>query len=1234
MSVEITSISSSIGWHALSSYYPHDEYISLQPTLVKYLDGYHVFNHPLYEYTKDVAFQKQSNFTLTSAMPFFTFADETTYAFAYLGSYVTFEKFNGFIAQSRSDNRLYLSAVSNDEYTFFRLINNTDGTVSFMRGDSRYVTVCSVLPYDLYMDDLYGPSEQDRQRFNVYSPDDSRIYITTKFANPYYPDFSPQYIERFWSFSDDTSALRAIGIISDDDWGYDNPYIFDVTGYDILYTINGLERDQTWVMYYNSILDKDHNRNVEVQYAVSGIPLNRLVDNPYLTQINLTNKSMAVNIANLKTVMTPEYEYDFKTEQQGTEISSSSSSTSSSSSSNSSSSSSSSNSSSSSSNSSSSSSSSQVMIPASALMFDFQFALSGSYDHSNSNLIPATTGSPPIEILDIDNVYGGYFTGNEYLTFDESTLSSPITGNAPRTMGAWFVSIQNITDQYIGHQGSATVNSAWTLSHNSLVGDRPRWEGGALGATITGDEAFYKWTFLAACYDGTNQFMYRDGVLVNSGINASLDTTEDDIIIGARFALDTEFIGIIKEVFLTNYCFTSTDVYDFYKGTSGFYIQPDDLLLDFQFALSGSYDHSPYTWSPTVSSGTIVVESIAGAVGGRFTNQYIEFSNEDLYKTPYKRPKTFMAWLFSTSSSNSRTACYIGGTTGNSGWGIGKDSVSDWIANVLSATTVAGNSNINRWQHVAVTFDTETWEAKIYVNGQLKDTLVLSGLNTSQTGSVRIGTDASSFTSRRWIGHINDVKLWSATKSPNYIESYYQTTSSIYLSAEELASSSSSSSFSSSSNSSSSSSSSSNSSSSSSSSNSTFELQNVILDYQFTPSGAYDASFNSVTPLASSGTIEVRRYGDAYGAFFIGTNDLELDPTILTSISSNTPKTTMVWCRPGANFLSTTEIVFSLGSAASNQAYLIQMLTQDWSGSVNGSSIQLTSNSIVPGWHHIVFASDGTNGYIYENGVFLISGALTFNTGTDDMWLGSNLIGSSNFTGGANDFKVLSAYADSSIVSSYYQQTSSYYANGDRVVFDYQFTLSGSQDNGIYSITPSTTGGTVSVVTTAGAPALKVTGSDYLSFDPPEFGAETVGLNSRTIGAWAYADATGSNQILFEFGTNASRETWGLRLNSTTWDGQKYLASLTGPAATAGVWTYLTYVYNYPNEYLYVNGVFQASAVETAIDTGYTQLQIGTNIDNTNGYSGYINDCKVWNYALTENQVSAYYQSTSAFYNP
>jgi hypothetical protein len=69
--------------------------------------------------------------------------------------------------------------------------------------------------------------------------------------------------------------------------------------------------------HYNNLLNTSNNKNAEVDLSrtISGININRLVDVPYFTKITIdgTIGNMDVHIANLKNIMTPEYEYHIRT---------------------------------------------------------------------------------------------------------------------------------------------------------------------------------------------------------------------------------------------------------------------------------------------------------------------------------------------------------------------------------------------------------------------------------------------------------------------------------------------------------------------------------------------------------------------------------------------------------------------------------------------------------------------------------------------------------------------------------------------------------------------------------------------------------------------------------------------------------------------------------------------------------------------------------------------------------
>jgi len=307
---------------SLSAVYSYDENIDLQPTLIRWRDGYKMFSHPLFKNSKDVALNKQSILYLTSAGSFFEFFKETARDDADLGSYLTLEMDGKYVTVNPDDQNLYLSATYLRQENMFRLIANTDGTYSLINGDSLYVTVQETLPFNLYASAQLNEEESDLQKFIFTTHDNEYLYITTKFASVTEGIYEPTYIERFVSYNKTSYIVRAIGMAPDDDYGYENEYIFKATGFDASFNVKGLVIDQAWVQYYNQLSDTENNDNVELNTTkcITGIKSNRLVDLPYYSKIVVTpaQTTMEINFANLKNIETPEYEYNIKsTEQPG-----------------------------------------------------------------------------------------------------------------------------------------------------------------------------------------------------------------------------------------------------------------------------------------------------------------------------------------------------------------------------------------------------------------------------------------------------------------------------------------------------------------------------------------------------------------------------------------------------------------------------------------------------------------------------------------------------------------------------------------------------------------------------------------------------------------------------------------------------------------------------------------------------------------------------------------------------
>jgi hypothetical protein len=317
---------SSSTWTPVSAFYPYDQNIHILNTHIKWSDGYTAFDHPAFKHNSDYSINKDTVFYLPSSMSLFEFIKEIQLDPITQGTYLSLSVVvsNYFVPPKQyvvvNDDSLMLNDLSADS-GFFRFIVNENGSFSLMQGYGTFVTVAEKTPFDLTLAVELPQNEIYRQQF-YWHEHQNKIYFTTKTFSVVNGVRVPE--ERFWSFSKVgpfKGQLRACGLLPFADYitsdnMYLNDYLFDVEDFMVTYNPTGLVSDHNWVRYYNQLVNKENNRNVEIfeLRSTSGVNVNHLFDLPYNTKINVDTQSMAVNFANLKNVMTPEYRYRVKDE--------------------------------------------------------------------------------------------------------------------------------------------------------------------------------------------------------------------------------------------------------------------------------------------------------------------------------------------------------------------------------------------------------------------------------------------------------------------------------------------------------------------------------------------------------------------------------------------------------------------------------------------------------------------------------------------------------------------------------------------------------------------------------------------------------------------------------------------------------------------------------------------------------------------------------------------------------
>lgn len=138
------------------------------------------------------------------------------------------------------------------------------------------------------------------------------------------------------------------------------------------------------------------------------------------------------------------------------------------------------------------------------------------------------------------------------------------------------------------------------------------------------------------------------------------------------------------------------------------------------------------------------------------------------------------------------------------------------------------------------------------------------------------------------------------------------------------------------------------------------------------------------------------------------------------------------------------------------------------------------------------------------------------------------------------------------------------------------------------------------------------------------------GANSRTISCWVYFTSK-AIQSLMCIGVNGAGTGWGIETSSTVFQLSKgNTGTSTAITYTTGKWYHIAYVgqnltANSLTISLYIDGSLQYSGTDTSINTTNSTLKIGTNNAGTLAFNGRISQARVYNKALSADEIKKNY---------
>jgi hypothetical protein len=410
---------------------------------------------------------------------------------------------------------------------------------------------------------------------------------------------------------------------------------------------------------------------------------------------------------------------------------------------------------------------------------------------------------------------------NDYVSTTETATDLGINGSASRTVEAW-VYTQSFNNGGIFEMGTESVGedfSLRTMTTENLW--RAQFWGSDLDFTY---ESKGKWVYLAMTYDGSDIYVYADGLQVAS-LSINLNTTNTKNFSIGRWS-SYYFDGVIDSLRLYSRALNSTEILSNY--------QSGNIEMKYRTSTDGSTwsswkgglessvenfdtNEDEYTslydedesglvgyWSMDEDVGTTVNDVTSNSnngtangstiVDGKYrngrwfdgSNDYIEVPNDSSLQLT--TTFSYSAWIYRNTDTGGWERLMAKANTSGLDYymQIANDDKLHCGNHNSSATNNSRRSSISipvgEWTYVACTLDSSlNWH--VYINGQLKDGLqegsrVAANVSTRNLQFGRLGSASTWYYTFQ--GKIDEFQLYDSTLSSEQIYDHWTKRSLIY----------------------------------------------------------------------------------------------------------------------------------------------------------------------------------------------------------------------------------------------------------------------------------------------------------------------------------------------------------------------------------------------------------------------------------------------------------------------
>ena len=804
---------------------------------------------------------------------------------------------------------------------------------------------------------------------------------------------------------------------------------------------------------------------------------------------------------------------------------------------------------------------------------------------------------------------------NEAVLLDgtQSTLTAPVADhlNADFTTVAFWVRVDALPGQaeaYLialgGWQERFKISvpphgkPVFTTNATSGISDMDAGDGNELAPGV--------WTHLTFVHDGTNDIIYMNGVEVASkAVAGALNSSTTPLGMGYDPVGGSLFFeGALDDVLIFDEALDATTIADLYAAQTTEPMFPQGEVASYDLDGNG-LDGSGYGNHATTQDLSVVTNRHGFGQSAMAFNGTTSQATAPASAQLNSDFATVAFWI-KLNSLPEQGEYYL---MSNGGWqerwkislpGHGKPV---WTTNATSGISDmdSGDGNVlvpGEWAHLAFVHDGTN--DLIYLNGAQVAAKAVGGALNSTTYPLGMGynpIDGGSYMD----GALDDVAIFNVALDSMTIADLYAAQSMSPATDEEL-----------------------------------------IASYPFT-GNAEDASQFGNHAQVGGATLAADRFGYGGNAYSFAGNDSLVAPN---SSVLNTDFTTIAfWVK--VDSLPAQGEVYLMSNGGWQERWKISLpghgkpvfTTNATSGISDMDSGD--GNELVEGeWAHLAFVHDGTNDIIYLNGVEAASKAVAgaLNDTGYPLGIGNNPIdGGSYFVGSIDEVLVFNRALTAQEIADAYAAQSAAPAFDEELVANYTFS-GNAEDETVFSNHASVVGA---------LPADDRFGQANQTYqldgvDDALTAANSPQQNSdfTTVSFWVNLNELPGNGEYYLLSNGGWQERWKISLpphgkpvwttNATS--GISDMDSGDGNELVPGTWTHVAMSHDGTTDKIYLDGNLVASKeVAGALNSTVHPLGIGYNpIDGANFTNGSLDEVRIYNRALTDQEVADLYAAQSA----